>query len=349
MVKMHIPDGYLSLQTTLPAIGAMVPIWTIALNKIKKVLNQKQMPLLSLCAAFSFVIMMFNVPVGQSSVHAVGAVFIAILIGPWAACIAVSIALIIQALVFGDGGILAIGINCFNMAFIMPFTGYFIFKIISGKSDMLSKRSMVGIFAGSYFGINLAGLFTAVQFGIQPLLFKAADGTPLYGYYPLSVSIPTMGIEHAIFAGPIEAVITVSAIAYLAKFAPQMLSKASEQLYQDKKSFFSKYKPFIICLGAMVILTPIGLLATGTAWGEWGAKELKDKIGYIPKGFAKFSDIWKAIMPDYSVNGLQSGFFSSSLGYIISAMVGVLLISIVVFITARLLSSEKKGNDKSGN
>lgn len=153
---------------------------------------------------------------------------------------------------FGDGGILAIGINCFNMAFIMPFTGYFIFKVISGKSEMLSRRSMVGIFAGSYFGINLAALFAAVEFGIQPLLFKASDGTPLYGYYPLSVSVPSMGLEHAIFAGPIEAMITVSAIAYLAKFAPQMLNKASEQLNQNKKSFFSRYKAFIICLGAMV-------------------------------------------------------------------------------------------------
>jgi cobalt/nickel transport system permease protein len=340
---MHVPDGYLSLQTTLPAIGTMLPIWTIALNRVKKYLGQKQLPLLSLCAAFSFVIMMFNVPVGGSSVHAVGAVFVAILLGPFAACIAVSVSLIIQALVFGDGGILAIGINCFNMAFVMPFAGYYIYKVFAGKSEMLSKRSMIGIFSGSYIGLNLAALFTAVEFGIQPLLFKAVDGHPLYGYYPLSVSVPAMMFEHLIIAGPIEAVLTVSAVVYMAKFAPQILKRSPLEVNQIKQSFFIRYRPLIIGLMTMVILTPIGLFATGTAWGEWGSNELKQKIGYLPRGFEKFSSFFKAIIPDYSISGLKGSFFSSSLGYIVCAIIGITLISIVIFITAKLVIKEQKG------
>lgn len=343
---MHIPDGYLSLQTTLPAIGAMIPIWTVALNKVKKVLSQKQIPLISLCAAFSFVIMMFNVPVGQSSVHAVGAVFIAILIGPWAACIAVSIALIIQALVFGDGGILSIGINCFNMAFVMPFTGYYLYKAIAGKSEILSKRSMFGIFAGSYLGINIASVLAAIEFGIQPLLFKALDGQPLYGYYPLSVSVPAMVFEHSLIAGPIEGLLTVAAVAYIVKFAPHMMIKASKSVDIVSKSFFKRYKPLILGLITMVLLTPIGLLATGTAWGEWDTDELKEKIGYIPQGFAKFADQWKAILPDYSFAALEGSFFKSSLGYILSAVVGIILIGTIIFITAKFISKEKKGQDE---
>jgi cobalt/nickel transport system permease protein len=329
----------------VPAIGVMLPIWTVALNKVKKVLSHKQIPLLSLCAAFSFVIMMFNVPVGNSSVHAVGAVFIAILLGPWAASIAVSTALIIQALVFGDGGILAIGINCFNMAFIMPFTGYYLYKAIAGRTEITSKRSMVGIFAGSYFGLNIAALFAAIEFGIQPLLFKAADGNPLYGYYPLSVSIPTMVFEHSIFAGPIEAVITVGAIAYISKFAPHLLHKATEVVSEAGQSFYKRYKALIIGLTVMIILTPIGLIATGTAWGEWGADELKEKIGYIPKGLEKLGDIWKSVMPDYSLHGLEGSFFKSSLGYIISAVVGIALIASLIFITSRFVLKEKRGNN----
>lgn len=342
---MHIPDGYLSLETTLPAIGVMIPVWTVALNKVKKVMNQKQIPLLSLCAAFSFVIMMFNVPLGESSVHAVGAVFIAILLGPWAACIAVSIALIIQALMFGDGGILAIGANCLNMAFIMPFAGYYLYKVITGKSEILSKRSMIGIFAGSYLGINLAALCTAIEFGIQPILFKAADGNPLYGFYPLSVSIPTLMFEYTLFAGPIEGILTVAGISYLARFAPHLLNRASNSQSLDEKSLFARYKPFIICIIAMVVLTPIGLLATGTAWGEWGINEFKEKIGYIPQGFAKFSDIWRALMPDYSIPGLEGSFLKSSIGYIASAIVGIILMSIVIFITAKLVIKDQKGTE----
>ena len=85
-------------------------------------------------AAFSFVIMMFNVPVpGGSSGHAVGSALIAIILGPWAAVVCTSVALLIQCLVFGDGGVTAFGANCFNMATVIPFTGYFIYKLIAGN------------------------------------------------------------------------------------------------------------------------------------------------------------------------------------------------------------------------
>ncbi|MGE5629919.1 MAG: cobalt transporter CbiM [Caulobacteraceae bacterium] len=342
---MHIPDGYLSLETTVPAIGAMLPIWAVALKKVKRFLKQKQIPLLSLCAAFSFVIMMFNVPLGESSVHAVGAVFIAILLGPWSACIAVSTALFIQALVFGDGGILAIGVNCFNMAFVMPFSGYYIYKAVTGKADITSKKGLFGIFTGSYAGINLAALCAAIEFGIQPLLFKAADGSPLYGYYPLSVSVPVMMFEHGLFAGPVEGIVTVAAILYIAKFAPHLLHKTSDPDNGEEKAALLQYKSFIAGLAVLIILTPLGLMATGTAWGEWGAAELKNRIGFIPKGFSDFSDLWKAVIPDYSISGLNAGFFSSALGYIISAIVGIAVISVVIYISARLIMKEQKKNE----
>ena len=90
---MHIPDGYLGPQTCLPLFGVMAGFWSVALNKVKRTLRLKQAPLLAFGAAFSFVIMMFNVPVpGGSSGHAVGAVLVAVLLGPWAACVAVSLA-----------------------------------------------------------------------------------------------------------------------------------------------------------------------------------------------------------------------------------------------------------------
>lgn len=342
---MHIPDGYLSPQTTIPAIGAMLPIWGIALDKVKKFLGQKQIPLLSLCAAFSFVIMMFNVPVGESSVHAVGAVFIAILLGsPWAACIAVSVALVIQAVVFGDGGILAIGANCFNMAFVMPFVGFYIYKLIAGKSALGSRRSYIGVFAGSYLGLNIAALCAAIEFGIQPMLFKSIDGTPLYGYFPLSVSVPTMLFEHALFAGPIEGIITIGAIAYIIKAAPHLLNNSIGALKEEKKSAFSRYKSILIGLGVMIVLSPIGLIATGTAWGEWGSDELKEKIGFVPQGFERFADIWKAILPDYSIPGHADSFFQSSIGYIISAVIGIALIAAVIFISSKLIMRDKTSN-----
>ena len=334
---MHIPDGYMSLQTSIPLLGAMVPVWSVAAGKVKKIAGGRSIPLLSLCAAFSFVIMMFNIPVGPSSVHAVGAVFIAILLGPWAACIAVSVALVIQALVFGDGGLLAIGANCFNMAFAMPFAGYYIYRAISGRADILAKRSLAGIFAGSYIGMNLASLLVAFEFGIQPLLFKTAGGVPEYGFYPLSVSIPAMLTESLLVSGPVEALITFFAVIYLSRFAPHLLDRAKSIAVESGKLFFYRYRAFIIGLVVLVALVPAGLLASGSAWGEWGSDEIRNMLGYVPAGLNKLSGIWKAIVPDYSIESLGGGFFGSSLGYVLSALIGILLIFGVLLVSSRLM------------
>ena len=92
---------------------------------MRKVVKTRYVPLLALGAAYCFLVMMFNVPIPDgTTAHAVGAVLVAVLLGPWAAVIAVSVALAIQALFFGDGGVLAFGANCFNMAIVMPFVGY---------------------------------------------------------------------------------------------------------------------------------------------------------------------------------------------------------------------------------
>src|SRR5208283_432264 len=148
---MHIPDGYLGPPTCGFFYAAMVPIWTVAVNKVKKTLKAKYVPLLAIGAAFSFVIMMFNVPIpGGTTGHAVGGVLVAILLGPWAACIAITVALVIQALLFGDGGITAIGANCFNMGFILPFSGFFLYKFISGKSQLTSFRRVIAAGIAGY-------------------------------------------------------------------------------------------------------------------------------------------------------------------------------------------------------
>ena len=111
--------------------------------------------------------------------------------GPYAACIAVSVALMIQALFFGDGGILAFGANCFNMAFVLPFVGYFVYKFIKDRVSG-TKGEYIGAGVGSYFGINVAALCAGIEFGLQPLLFTNAAGQALFCPYPLSVSIPAM-------------------------------------------------------------------------------------------------------------------------------------------------------------
>lgn len=93
---------------------------------------------------------------------------------------------------------------------------------------------------------------------------------------------------------------------------------------------FKDFRKLWIALGVLVILSPLGLIATGTAFGEWGAEQLKEEVGYVPAGLAKFADLWQhVLLPDYSVPALGSSTAGSVLGYIFSAVIGVALITAV--------------------
>lgn len=223
---MHIPDGYLGPATCGFFYAIMIPIWALASKIVKKTLNAKQVPLLALGAAFSFVIMMFNVPIpGGTTGHAVGGVLVAILLGPWAACLAITVALVVQALLFGDGGITAIGANCFNMAFVLPFAGYYLYKAISYKSPIDSNKRIIAAGIAGYAALNIAAALTGLEFGIQPLLHKTASGQALYCPYGLNVALPVMIGEHLLIFGWVEALVTALVVKYLQKQGLNLLKE----------------------------------------------------------------------------------------------------------------------------
>src|SRR5437660_3478273 len=166
---MHIPDGYLSPQTEVVFAVAMIPVWFKASRAIRKVVKTRYVPLVAIGAAFSFLVMMFNVPIPDgTTAHAVGGVLIALLLGPWAAVVAVSVALAIQALFFGDGGVLAFGANCFNMAFVMPMVGYDIYRFATRNTALTAPRRAFSAGLAGYCGLNASALCAAIEIGIQP-------------------------------------------------------------------------------------------------------------------------------------------------------------------------------------
>jgi cobalt/nickel transport system permease protein len=235
---MHIPDGYLGPQTYLPLYGVSIGFWAIAQKKLKKQLSLKHVPYLAMAAAFSFLIMMFNIPIpGGTTGHAVGAASIAILLGPWTAVLAVSVVLIIQALLFGDGGITAVGANCFNMAVVMPFVSYWIFKLINAKTAGGARRAVAAFLAG-YLGLVVAALFTAFEFGIQPLIATGANGRPLYAPYPLSIAVPAMALEHLFPFGIAEGLVTMLLLKYFLKNEPDLvyavLNPSTNKQFQER-------------------------------------------------------------------------------------------------------------------
>ena len=337
---MHIPENYLSPVSCAVMGAAMIPVWIHAVKKTNAELPKEKLPLLGAGAAFSFLAMMFNVPlVGGTTGHAVGGTLIALLFGPHAACLAVSVALLLQAVIFGDGGVLAFGANCFNMAFVLPYTGYAIYRLILGKKQEASTaRTGIAAFLGSYLGLNLAALCCAVEFGIQPLLFQDAAGNALYCPYDLSVAIPAMMIPHLAVAGFVEAVFTVAVFALVRKTAPEL---TYERLRVDPPERGSKkrYVPVFALIAVLIAACPLGLLATGTAWGEWGADEIAGivtdgkALGYTPSGLESGWSL-DVPMPDYALEGMNE-----TLAYVLSAVIGVALL-IIIF---KLISIPMKG------
>lgn len=327
---MHIPDNYLSPSTDAIFALAMVPVWAHCARKVRHDLSQRDVAFLGVAAAFSFLLMMFNVPLpGGTTGHAVGGTLVALLLGPEAACIAVSVALGLQALIFGDGGILAFGANCFNMAFVLPFVGFGVYRHLLGRTtrpaDVTPARRRLAMAVGAWTGIVTASLCAAVEFGIQPLLFTDAAGQALYCPYPVAISVPAMLVPHMLVAGPLEAVTTVAIWEFVARTAPSYIVATPP----DAPSRGSSLVPVSFLVAGLAVLTPLGLLAEGDAWGEWDAATVGELAGYTPAGLARGFE-WSALLPDYSFAGLPAAF-----GYVLSAVVGIASL-VIVF---RLLSA----------
>jgi len=330
---MHIPDGYLGPSTCVALYGGAAPFWWIALRRMKRALHTRMVPLLSLFSAFSFIVMMFNLPLpGGTTGHAVGVAIATIVLGPWAAILAISIALGIQAVFFGDGGITAIGANCFNMAVVGSMVSYAVYRAIAGRAPIGSARRVAAAGIAGYVAINVSALVAAFEFGIQPALYHDASGAPLYAPYPLHIAIPAMMIGHLTVAGLAEMVVSAGVVAYLQRAEPGLLKATAPGAAMGDVPVargMDAMKPLWIALAVLMILTPLGILAAGSAWGEWTPQDFASghagPPSAAPAGLERLSSFWTAPMPRYAPSFLHS----PSFGYLLSAMSGTGLIILI--------------------
>jgi len=311
---MHIPDNYLSPASCAVLAVAAAPVVGLSITKVKAQLkeNKELAPMLGIAASLSFLLMMFNVPIpGSTTAHAVGGVLLSILIGPYAASLALTVALLLQALLFGDGGILALGANIFNMAIAMPFVGYAVYHFFRKQN-----HETAGVLVGSYVGINVAAFLTAIELGIQPII-ATQGGEPLYNPYGLAVTIPAMMVTHLTIAGAVEVFFTYVIYRFVKQVAPQELYTPTSV---NTTSFVKKIRYILI---ALVVLSPLGLLAEGTAFGEWSADELAEMMNNVPAGIENgFS--FEALFSDYTIPGTNI-----AVGYILSAITALLIFYIL--------------------
>jgi cobalt/nickel transport system permease protein len=340
----HIPDGYLSPQTCAAAYVVAVPTWAVAARRVTRVVKSRNVPLLAVLSALSFLVMMFNIPIPDgTTAHAVGGVIIAITLGPWAAVIAVSVALLFQALLFGDGGVLAYGANVVNMAIILPFVGWGVYRLIAGRSPLTAARRTAAAAIGGYVGINAAALAAAVEFGIQPDLFHTASGVPLYSPYHLSQTIPAMALAHLTIAGAAEAILTGGVFAYLARADARRVAAShpgvpvtADDTAPVRPRRLTPARVAVAFIAVMVLLTPLGLLAPGGAFGEDAPEDLNlGELGLqaIPAGLNKYNGFWSHnLLGGYGFADGQH----ANLGYILSALVGIAVIAVAILIVGKV-------------
>jgi cobalt/nickel transport system permease protein len=334
----HIPDGYLSPATCAVGYAVTAPMVAMASRKVRSRVRNRQVPTLAMLSAMCFLIMMFNIPIPDgTTAHAVGGALVAVLLGPWAGLIAVSVALAFQALLFGDGGVLVYGVNVFNMAIVLPFVGYGVYRLIAGRSGLTAGRRVVAAAIGGYVGINASALACAIELGIQPDLFHNAQGAPLYSPYHLSQTIPAMMLAHLAVAGLVEAALTAGVVGYLQRANLPLLRINHPQVPLTdsvRVRGIGRLRPAQVAVTAvvlMVLLTPLGLLAPGGAFGEDSAANLdlnKSHLSAVPSGLQKYNGFWH--------HAMFSGYDFShdkhpAVGYLLSALVGIAVIALVVF------------------
>lgn len=213
-LALHVPDGFLNLPVTLITWICALALVAISLRQVQSDYQERAVPLMGVCAAFIFAAQMINFPIpGGTSGHLLGGTLAGVLLGPWAGSLVMSVVFIVQAFLFQDGGVTALGANIFNMGLIGTFGGYYLYRTIR---YMMGRDSLKGVLTGSaiasWTSVVVAAIICAVQLAIS-------------GTVPLPVALSAMAFWH-VMIGIGEAIITVIAVSYIFKTRPDLIYKA---------------------------------------------------------------------------------------------------------------------------
>ncbi len=216
---MHIPDGFLDVYTAVITYIIFIIYGYYALRRIKRSPTADHVLQASVLAAGIFATQMLNWPLpGGTSLHFLGGALAGIMLGPWLGFLSIFLVLLVQCLVFHDGGITTLGANVLNMAIIAVLVGYFVYQILVSKFGVKDSVRTLGAFFGGWLGITLAGAFAGVEIGYSPSF-----------PYGVSITLPVMAGWHAAL-GIIEGVLTALTILYLTHKAPHLILSGGDGL-----------------------------------------------------------------------------------------------------------------------
>jgi cobalt/nickel transport system permease protein len=308
-IAMHLPDGILDTKTALLATGAAAAGVGIALRQVRNTLEPRQMPMLGLAAAFVFAAQMINFPIpGATSGHVVGGVLTAVLLGPSAAVLVITCVLIVQCLMFSDGGLVALGANVFNMGIVSVCCGYFVFRLARLLIRSGGNRATVfaAAFAG-WFGTVLASISCAGQLALS-------------GAIPWSRAFPAMALVHMLI-GIGEGLATGLIIMAVLRSRPDLVVGARREGVGSKAGFVGY--GLVISAGLALFVAPFAC--------KW-----PDGLEKVAAVFGISSSTAPAInapLADYHLPHVSSPAVATAL----AGLIGTLLAFIAAYVLARVL------------
>lgn len=303
-VPMHIPDGFLSIAVSgILWLVSLVFIF-LALRRVEKEVDESRLPLVGVLAAAIFAGQMLNFSVaGGTSGHLLGAALAVALVGPWPAMLVMTSVVVVQALVFQDGGVLALGANLFNMAVVGVAVAYFVSNLFNRWFGKKRWAILASAFVSAWCSIFIASLAASLELAFS-------------GTSPANVAIPAMAGIHAII-GVGEGLITLGAVSLVMASKPQLVEPDSK----------NKVKTSLIWVAGLifsVVLLFISPLASSKPDGlEWVAENL-DFLNLMQNSPYE-------IIPDYVMPGIQN----EALATIFAGVIGTAITVAVVLILAK--------------
>jgi len=315
---MHLPDGFLDAKTALLATGVAAAGVGLALRQVRATLEPRQMPMLGLAAAFVFAAQMLNFPVaGGTSGHLVGGVLTAVLLGPSAAVLVMTCVLIVQCLMFADGGLLALGANVFNMGIVSVGGGYLVFRLVKGLIRM--EASQATVFASAF----------AAWCGTVLASVSCAGQLALSGTAPWPIAFPTMAYVHMLI-GLGEGLATGLVMTAILRTRPALVSATAPGTRWSDLAYGG-----LICLGLVVFVAPFAC-----SWPD-GLERVAQSLGFSQRAVAP---TMTSPLAEYRLPGIGSpGLATAAAG-----LIGTALAFVAAYVLARVATPSLNRIKKDG-
>ena len=313
---LHAPDGFFSLPVLVVGWLISAAVVGVAVQVTGRRLNERLVPAMGVFAAFIFAAQMINFTVaGGTSGHLIGGALAAILLGPWAGILTLTTVVAIQALVFQDGGLLAMGANILNMAVVAVLVGYGVHRGVAALARGRRWGLFVGGFAASWLSVVVASVACAIQ-----LAFSGTSALP--------VALPAMAGVHALI-GSGEGLITVGTLAFVAAARPDLLEQRG-----------SAYRSLGWAAVGVGIALAVALFAPLASPHPDGLERVAENLGFAEQAAAPSYEI----VPDY-VFPLLSG--DSALATILAGLLGTLMVAGLAYTVAhvRLVTVSRRASD----